>query len=284
MWNYVSDGIKRLRGLQEAGRGYAKRYFSFKVYGQNVGYSDFCAMRTLVVGDIHGGLRALVQVLERAGVTAEDRLIFLGDYVDGWSEAVETVNFLIALRDSHSCVLLRGNHDALCHDWLHEGKDNPLWLQHGGVATIKSYESKGNGFRQRHLDFYRGLENYYLDEKNRLFLHAGFTNLKGVEHEYFDTTFYWDRTLWELALSMNPKLSEEAAFYPQRLTHYQEIYIGHTPVTRIGKTHPIKAANVWNIDTGAAFRGPLTIMDVNTKEFWQSDPVHTLYPGEAGRN
>jgi len=25
-------------------------------------------------------------------------------------------------------------------------------------------------------------------------------------------------------------------------------------------------------------------MDVETKEFWQSDPVHTFYPGERGRN
>ena len=33
-------------------------------------------MRTLVIGDIHGGYRALLQVLERANVTATDQLIF----------------------------------------------------------------------------------------------------------------------------------------------------------------------------------------------------------------
>ncbi len=40
-------------------------------------------MRTLVIGDIHGGLKALVQVLERAAVQPTDELIFLGDYTDG---------------------------------------------------------------------------------------------------------------------------------------------------------------------------------------------------------
>jgi serine/threonine protein phosphatase 1 len=40
-------------------------------------------MRTLVIGDIHGGLRALHQIIERAHVTPQDTLIFLGDYVDG---------------------------------------------------------------------------------------------------------------------------------------------------------------------------------------------------------
>jgi serine/threonine protein phosphatase 1 len=38
---------------------------------------------------------------------------------------------------------------------------------------------------------------------------------------------------------------------------------------------------VWNVDTGAAFKGPLTIMDVNTK-FWQSEPLNTLYFDEKG--
>ena len=241
-------------------------------------------MRTLVIGDIHGGLKALTQVLERAAASTEDRLIFLGDYVDGWSEAFETVNFLIGLKSSHNCLFLRGNHDELCHDWLVNGTDNPLWLKHGGQATMDSYGQIEKGARELHLHFYTDLENYYLDEKNRLFLHAGYTNLHGVSYEYFPKNFYWDRTLWELALSLNPDLEPEHPHYPKRLTHYREIYIGHTPVTRIGKTLPHRAANVWNIDTGAAFRGPLSIIDVNSKEVWQSDPVYTLYPGEKGRN
>jgi serine/threonine protein phosphatase 1 len=32
--------------------------------------------RTLVVGDIHGGFKALQQIFERAGVTSHDQLIF----------------------------------------------------------------------------------------------------------------------------------------------------------------------------------------------------------------
>jgi serine/threonine protein phosphatase 1 len=245
---------------------------------------EISGMRTLVIGDIHGGLRALEQILDRAGVTRDDQLIFLGDYVDGWSEAVETVNFIIRFKDTHNCILLRGNHDDLCHKWLLNNEDNPMWHRHGGLATIASYEKHGDGIREAHLRFYQELRNYYLDKQNRLFLHAGFTNLKGVDQEYFSTTFYWDRTLWELALSLDPQLLEDAPNYPQRLSNYREIYIGHTPVTRIGKTKPVRAANVWNVDTGAAFRGPLTMIDADSKQIWQSDPVHTLYPGENGRN
>ena len=39
--------------------------------------------RTFVIGDIHGGLKALLQVLNKLKVTAKDTLIFVEDYVDG---------------------------------------------------------------------------------------------------------------------------------------------------------------------------------------------------------
>jgi serine/threonine protein phosphatase 1 len=55
-------------------------------------------------------------------------------------------------------------------------------------------------------------------------------------------------------------------------------------VTNIGETIPVNKGCVWNIDTGAAFLGSLTLIDANTKEFWKSDPLPDLYPDEKGRN
>lgn len=240
--------------------------------------------RKLVVGDIHGGLKALQQVLERAAVTPDDTLIFLGDYVDGWSDSPDVVSFLIVLSKTHRCIFLRGNHDDLCHKWLMNNEKNALWLFHGGQTTIDCYSSIPEEIRKTHITFFEAMENYHVDEKNRLFVHAGFQNHHGPSREYYATAFYWDRTLWEMAIAMNKTLTPENDHYPRRLRHFDEIFIGHTPVTRIGKTVPVNAATVWNIDTGAAFKGPLTIMDADTKHYWQSDPVWKLYPNEKGRN
>lgn len=240
--------------------------------------------RTLVIGDIHGGLRALQQILEKASVTKNDTLIFLGDYVDGWSESPQVLDLLIELGKNQTCVFIRGNHDELALHWLQKNHDNPLWYEHGGGATVLAYSKVDETTKQKHIDFLLNLVNYHLDSKNRLFVHAGFTSMNGVTHEHFHKMFYWERTLWETALALDKSMKKDNIFYPKRLTLYNEIYIGHTPVTKIGKTTPIQMANVWNVDTGAAFLGPLTILDIDTKEFWQSNPLPELYPDEKGRN
>lgn len=241
-------------------------------------------MRTLVIGDIHGGLRAIHQIMERAKVTKKDTLIFLGDYVDGWSQSPQVIDYLIELNKTNNCHFIRGNHDELLLHWLKDSKDNVTWYQHGGEATVLAYENVTEEIKKRHVEFLQSLEDHFLDEKNRLFIHAGFTNMNGIDFEYFPKLFYWDRTLWETALALDKNMKATDLLYPKRFRLYNEIYIGHTPVSRIGKTIPVQMANIWNIDTGAAFKGPLTIMDVDTKEFWQSEPLDFLYPNEKGRN
>lgn len=243
--------------------------------------------RVLVIGDIHGGLLALQEVLVNANVSSNDKLIFLGDYVDGWSQSPQVLDFLINLQEKYECVFIRGNHDQLLLDWLQKSDpsfNEEMWFKHGGEATVNAYKQVSTEKKQVHIDFLKSLQNYYIDEQNRLFVHAGFTNLNGVAFEYFPKLFYWDRTLWETALCLDKNIETSSPYYPKRFTNYKEIYIGHTPVTKVNETIPLNYANVWNVDTGAAFIGPLTIMDVDSKEYWQSKPLNLLYPGEKGRN
>lgn len=240
--------------------------------------------RTIAIGDIHGGLRALTQVLNKVEVKDEDKLIFVGDYVDGWSEAAQVVQLLIELSEKVKCVCLKGNHDVWTEEWLRSGKVNPVWYMHGGKETMESYEGFSVEEKQIHLNFFENMPLYHLDDENRIFLHAGFTSVKGVEAEINPEYFYLDRTLWEMALTMNTDIDEDDLIFPKRLKLYNEIYIGHTPTTNFGVEVPMNAMNVWNIDTGAAFKGKVTALNIDTKEFYQSDNLPDLYPNETGRN
>ena len=241
-------------------------------------------MRTLAVGDIHGGLKGLNQLIERTNVSSDDALIFLGDYVDGWSEAAQVIQRLIDLSKTNACIFIKGNHDVWCEKWLSTGDVNEVWFKNGGKETIESYKDFSEEEKQTHLHFFEALKLYHIDSENRLFLHAGFTSMKGVEKELNTENFYFDRTLWEMALTFDKNIKLDSLIYPNRLKKYSEIYIGHTPTTNFGEDKPMNCANIWNVDTGATFKGKLSAIDIDTKEIFQSNKVMDLYPDEIGRN
>ena len=236
-------------------------------------------MAQYVIGDIHGGLRALEQLLERVPFRNNDQLIFLGDYLDGWSQGPEVIDTLTELNNRFDCRFIRGNHDALCLDYLKHGKAPKQWVLHGGQSSIDAYHSCTSEKITRHISFLEELENY-VEDSGTLFVHAGFSHPKGPSEEFHAHLVYWDRSLWETARAAHNLSDQDSWQYPERLKLYKEIFIGHTPVQRIGASQPFRASNVWNIDTGAAFQGTLSCLNTETKEFWQSDPLPSLYPNE----
>ena len=240
---------------------------------------------TYVIGDIHGALRALQQLIARIPLQADDRLIFLGDYVDGWSESPGVIDYLMELDEQYRCIFIKGNHDAYCESWLEGGPPNPKWLYNGGQSTFTAYERLDGPVRASHLEFFNRMRYYYEDERHRrLFVHAGFTSTSGPEHELHPANLTRDRSLWEMAVAMDPQIDKDSKLYPKRLRHFDEIFIGHTPTTNYDVAVPMRSANVWNLDTGAAYGGKLSAMNIDTLEVWQSDTVAGLHPGEKGRN
>lgn len=240
--------------------------------------------RTIVIGDIHGADRALQQVLNRINITTEDTLIFLGDYVDGWSGSRDVISRLVELGKTYTCLFIRGNHDTWCEQWLFDGGKNETWQQHGGESTVISYAFSTPSEREEHLAFFRKMENYHVDEDSNLFIHAGFSSMHGPQKEVYTTNYSWDRTLWEMALTMDKHIGKDSPLYPKRLKLFNRIFIGHTPTLEYGQDTPMNAVNVWNLDTGAGFYGKISAMDIHSGKIWQSDPVRELYPKEKGRN
>jgi serine/threonine protein phosphatase 1 len=246
--------------------------------------TEYAMLRTFVIGDIHGALKALRQVMEEIGLKKSDRLVFLGDYVDGWSQSRQVIEYLMELDETNDCIFIRGNHDAWCEEWLGGSEPDPDWLFHGGQATVDSYEGIGREQKEVQLDFFKRMLPYCEDGDGRLFIHAGFSSMHGPAREHHVSNYSWDRTLWEMALAVDKRIPKDSLFYPRRLLLYKEIYIGHTPTTNYDIETPMQRCNVWNIDTGAAFQGRISVMDIATKAYWQSAVAAQFYPGEKGRN
>lgn len=91
--------------------------------------------------------------------------------------------------------------------------------------------------------------------------------------------------MWSQALSyegmVKGPLKEKPKF--KMINEFKEIFIGHTSTQFLKEDTPMHAANIWNLDTGGGWFGYITIMDVDTKEYWQSDDARSLYPEFKGR-
>ena len=217
------------------------------------------------MGDIHGNLQAFQECLRKCAFDeSADSLIQLGDVSDRHLFTAEVVEELLYIP---SLIAIRGNHDAWTGDWLGSGVIEPAWLENGGKETLASYERNANNIdRSIHKQFFLQSQlDYHIDEKNRLFIHAGYVHPKGPAFEKDPSICYWDRSLWKISLG-SLKNNQK----PSLLEVFDEIFIGHTPTLNWFLDEPMHAFNVWNLDTGAGTTGKLTIMDVVTKEYWQS--------------
>lgn len=252
--------------------------------------------RTFVCGDIHGAYLALRQVLERSEFIYDyDTLITIGDVVDGWGDSFEVVEELLKIENRIDII---GNHDNWFKKFIETGKHEVNW-KYGGLATAKSY-AKAAGFElsvhNSHLDgedsyfinlnsgdipdshqrFFRRQVNYYKDYNKNLFVHGGFN--KYIElNQTPQYVFMWDRHLWHQSIEAHQK-GEKLPYTED----FNDIFIGHTATS--GKPlytdEPVHVDKVWNVDTGAGGWGKLTIMDIETKEYFQSDSVPSLYPDD----
>ncbi len=224
-------------------------------------------MRTFVMGDIHGAYKALEQCLARAPFDpALDRLIVLGDVCDVYPQVNACIDTLLSLKH---CDFIIGNHDLWALDWAMTGRKPAMWLEQGGAETMASYG--GAAMPQAHIDFLnRGLP--WLEVAGRVFVHAGFDPDRPLKEQGL-RRLAWDRALLSIAVMRRGT---------GPIGCYREIFLGHTPTMRFGSTVPFQACNVWAMDTGAGWSGKLSIMDVESKEFWQSDTTPGLY-GVAGR-
>jgi serine/threonine protein phosphatase 1 len=212
-----------------------------------------------------------------------DCFIFLGDYVDGWSQSSGVIDFLIKFEKLHKCIFIIGNHDVWLEEWLGAKKPNDVWLANGGQKTIESYLESSESEKKLHYEFCKRMHNFYIDSQNRLFIHAGFASDKGPLTDTNVNSFWTDRSLWNMATQRERLTSISQKTLDYRLGLFNQIFIGHTPTLHYDVRTPMQCCNVINLDTGAGFNGRLSAMDIDTKEYWQSDPVQDLYPEEKGR-
>ena len=220
------------------------------------------------VGDIHGELEKLEELLELLPLQHGDRLVFLGDYIDRGPDAFGVVECLLALEKSYPCVFLLGNHESMLLDFLGWSDrafiGGDAFLMNGGDRTLASYGYFDRDVPDRasfqlpkdHENFYLSLKLHHR-EADYVFVHAG---LDRDALNQDDADFALRRSRPEDLL-----WNRTTADFPHRLG-VTTIY-GHTPSEDLSVR--------WNppfsigIDTGAVYGGPLTAIRLPDERIFQ---------------
>jgi len=211
-------------------------------------------MRTLAIGDIHGCQVALTTLLEQVAPQTDDRIIFLGDYIDRGPASREVVESLLELSGKRTPVFLRGNHEVMILDARKDTLKTNLWRSYGGFEALISYGANYNQdwaaiIPDSHWKFFERTTRYF-ETEDHIFIHACLDAESDMD-EQPDWLLYW-----EPLDRLKPHKSGK------------RIVCGHSS-QRSGRILDLGFAVC--IDTGAVNGGWLTCLDVNSGSWWQSN-------------
>ena len=136
----------------------------------------------VVVGDVHGNLIELDQVIAEARLR-EKFILFLGDIVDYGDQNLEVVERIYALINSGRARMIWGNHERKLTRWIDAGfgRDYKGTVGHGLAKTVSEiYEAlQGDrSFKDRFLGRWRCLHAHsaqHIVEDDWLFTHGAAT-------------------------------------------------------------------------------------------------------------
>jgi calcineurin-like phosphoesterase family protein len=206
--------------------------------------------RTIAIGDIHGCSAALRALIDAIGPTADDTLVLLGDYVDRGPDSRGVIDFVLELEGHCRLVPLLGNHELMLLDALQDPSVLGPWMECGGDATVRSYDSRLSNVPREHLAFIGRCKRYY-EIGTHFFVHANYAADVPLD-EQPDYLLFWEHLHFHI-----PRPHENGKI----------AIVGHTS-QKTGEV--LDLGHVICIDTFCHGGGWLTAIEVESGRLWQA--------------
>ena len=224
--------------------------------------------RCYVIGDIHGRLDLLDQMIGKIESHAKERggdclTVTLGDYIDRGPNSRGVIDRLLSNPFPGSYIPLKGNHEDLLETFLADPASGSYWSHLGGLETLRSFGipvRRGmveKDYSQAALQLQESLspeqKKFLASLKLSLPLGLYFLCHAGVRPGIPLSQQRGDDLLW-----IRDEFLSSQADFGKVVVH------GHTPVVK-----PESLPNRINIDTGAFATGRLTcvVLDGDQRQF-----------------
>ena len=203
--------------------------------------------RLLAIGDVHGCLKALKNLLNQVDPQSEDTVIMLGDYIDRGPDSKGVIDYLLNWEWKASLVYLKGNHELIMKHALQSKLHSDHWKEVGGQATLDSYGGDLEKVPEAHWDFMDGAR-YFYETEEFIFVHGGLNPRQPLLDQN------QEEICWLRFRDAKPHKSGKL------------IICGHTVQK---KGWPTDKGFAICIDTAVCRGGFLTCLDVERGRFWQ---------------
>lgn len=151
--------------------------------------------RRLVIPDIHGCAATFNALLDKIGLTYDDQLFLLGDYINKGPNSRGVIDTILRLQDqSFQVFALRGNHEQMLVDLHGQAKYGKVRLNIPRLHRYHGLVNRNLQILPQYAYFFENLP-YYFDLGDFLLVHAGFDFSKPKPFENKDAmlwTSYFD--------------------------------------------------------------------------------------------
>jgi len=132
-------------------------------------------MRKFAISDIHGCCNTFEELLQQIGLTKDDELYLLGDYIDRGPDSKGLIDYIWQLQEEgYQLHCLRGNHEEMMLASIVDKSWRENWIGYnGGAETIASFGVQSwTDIPHKYLFFLNKLD-YYFEVDNYILVHAG---------------------------------------------------------------------------------------------------------------
>lgn len=182
-----------------------------------------------LMSDLHGDFQNFYKMLMKIKFSASDQLYILGDILDKNKENLRLYGFI---RNQANILLLKGNHEYLCEQYLEGNISAQIWEACGGKYTIQEVNTLTEEEKKRLYDYLKQLPLYLSLKVNgtEYFLtHSGFHADYCIKNEEGLVDI---QTSVKMAIKEDQEaylLSDDIHYIPASLKFDKKLIVGHHP-------------------------------------------------------